>query len=114
MTIPTRADVIERVAALPWRSEVGRATWCGMIPTAKAEGFRTWCMAHSGTHVATLQVGPTGSWAPGERRMDAGATYAILGGSRRDYAGVQVIVSDSQTMVAYDVSMETIIVYRAV
>ena len=88
-----------------------------VLPTGKGVGtLKAWMQAHDGQRVSTYQVKANGStWGPGPRTVDASRAGSVsLDGSVRDYAGMLVMVSDSDTMVAYDKGMDTVVVYSTV
>lgn len=74
--------------------------------------LRAWIQDHDGDAVDTLQVdilldqaepaGLVNGWAPGARRISAERkTYALLGGSRRDYAGVTTLVATDRVYIGF-------------
>lgn len=106
------------------------------LPTA-IEGptsLRAFMDAHHGETVETVQLdvplipgARPGGWMPGPRRIDAqtAATYVLFHdpadtdalGSRRDYAGTRVLLSDDRSMMLADAKWSTperarFIVYR--
>ena len=66
------------------------------------------------TTQATLRDGKlVRVWSPGVRTVDTSkATYAQFDGSRRDYRGVHHVLHNETDYVAYDVDMQTYIVYK--
>lgn len=92
------------IAAFP--TSEARATALDLIdslPTGitGARSLKAWMQANDGRTVQTVQVQWGTPWVPGPRVVDAGsrATYVLLGGSRRDYAGVRVVASDERSIV---------------
>lgn len=70
-----------------------------------SEDMRAWMQAREGSTVETFQYSHlNGSvWQPGARRIAAGrATYVTLSGSRRDYAGLRTLGSNSETLIVAD------------
>lgn len=68
---------------------------------------RKWFTENDGKVVWTLQAGVSdkgvlhSAWSPGSRVVDASrSSYVRLDGSVRDYAGLRVIGSDNQILVA--------------
>lgn len=74
---------------------------------AKRGTMRAWMESVAGRTVTTVQVNGMGVWAPTGRTVVAGKTYATLGGSRRDYAGLTVLHADDSTLIV-DGEHETI------
>lgn len=70
------------------------------IPANRAKGtMRDWFRAHHTNLVETLQLGRLGVWRPGERRVDASrASFILMGESRRDYAGLRVVLSSDDAL----------------
>lgn len=68
--------------------------------------FKRWMQEHHGATVETVQLdtkrGTT--WEPGPRVIDAEtrASYVLLDGSRRDYAGMKVERSTDDSIVVSD------------
>jgi hypothetical protein len=110
------AEIPAVLAALPGRFPAHAERLARILaestgtPMASLKG---WMRMHHGEQVCTLQVNLDGTapWCPGPRTVDAysRASYLLLDGSRRDYAGTRVVsasahgvivVTDSQA-VAY-------------
>jgi hypothetical protein len=91
---------------------------------APRQSLRAWMRAHTGARVDTLQAhvsvpyelpasyGIRGLWAPESRTLHAGATFADLDGSRRDYAGVLAVSATPDAWIGWDNDADTLIAYR--
>ena|SRR5690625_632531 len=51
------------------------------------------------------------AWCPGMRSVTAKATYARLGNSRRDYAGVRCIAATGSHWLGIDTKSQTVLLY---
>lgn len=83
-----------------------------MLAVGRKVSLKTWCAKHDGQSVNTVQVGPNGEvWMPGERVIDAYSRSGsvVLDGSSRYYAGVQAISATDSAILAYDKSMNTVV-----
>lgn len=81
--------------------------------------LKAWMHTHHDDTVMTAQVtmNPDNSvrstwFPPYPRLIKAGATFATLNGSRRDYAGMIAIASTDHSWIGYDRSMNTVVVYE--
>ena len=86
----------------------------GIEKSGRLTGFSAWLHAHDGQDVTTTQVSGDGCWRPGPRTVKAGRTFAILGDSRRDYAGMKELASSETWLAAWDTAMSTYVIYEAV
>lgn len=82
--------------------------------------LKSWMQANEGANgVTTLQATFSGDevvklWGPGIRAVDAShATYVLLNGSRRDYAGMKCIKATSTTWLGYDATTNTYVIFQA-
>lgn len=79
--------------------------------------LRTWMQG--ARLVTTLQATFDGGtltrlWSPGLRAVDTShASYVLLDGSRRDYAGTRCIKATTTTWLGYDANMSTYVIYQA-
>jgi hypothetical protein len=92
----THAALAALPAAHPAHAERLGAILAASSGSAPVGTLRDWMRAHDGAQVLTLQVGTDGrgAWAPGPRTVDASrASFVMLDGSRRDYAGCRVIAT---------------------
>ena len=82
------------------------------------KSLRAYMMGHD--VVDTLQVSFKGgkavsAFVPGCREVDASvATYVLLDGSRRDYAGITCMGCANGTWIGWVESMTTIVMYRSI
>lgn len=85
--------------------------------------LKKWMHAHHDDTVMTAQftispelpVSVRSAWLPPYPRLiSAGATFATLSGSRRDYAGMIAIAATDHSWIGYDCSMNTVVVYELV
>lgn len=98
--------------------------WGDTLATVQREGAReplkAWMTRHQGALVDTAQLTVTDdgmllrAWAPGARAVKAGATFARLDDSRRDYAGMHAEYATADVWTGWDADMQTLITYRAV
>lgn len=118
-------------------SHEGILTWLNVleqqsqfVPWKTAQALRTWLTAHDGETIATMQARVDVMsqevrqiWEPGDRRIEAKGSYANFweiddpqahSFSRREYAGVYVLYSDSEQLVAYSPSFHQVILYRVI
>ena len=84
---------------------------------ARVISLSTWM--HGARLVTTLQATFNGDtltrlWSPGLRAVDTSrASYVLLDGSRRDYAGMRCIKATATTWLGYDANMSTYVLYQA-
>jgi hypothetical protein len=78
--------------------------------------LRKFMEANHGKLVSTVQTSEDGRvWMPGAREVDASrATYVLLDGSHRSYAGCTVLAHGEGTMTVLDTQMKTTIEYAVV
>lgn len=78
-----------------------------IVHTGKSGTARAWFTSHDGAQVRTLQAtahetgAVTGAWAPGARTVNASRAGSVrLDGSAREYAGLRVVASSAETLIA--------------
>ncbi len=81
--------------------------WRQIAAGAEESGtMKAWMQKHDGDTVETFQYDQSLGkvWRPGPRAVDAStrSTYVALNGSRRDYAGMHHLGSNSDTLIVGD------------
>lgn len=118
-TVPAHLDALREILASGDYTDDQTAPYWRMLsdlPTRPRGTMAAWFKARNGGAVDTLQVKRSGApWLPGPRKVDASrASFVLLDGSRRDYAGTRVLGADDTTLVVHadPDGFDHVVVYR--
>lgn len=119
-TLNWLSDRTDNSVAVRW-SDIMMDAMRNDAPTPRT--LKGWLTLHDGRKVETLQMTvcncpelcgePKRVWVPGERTVSAGASFAKLDDSRRDYSGIRTVWASTNAYVGYDADMSTVIIYSA-